>query len=300
MKMIFNSVCPLCSGCCWACASQLKHKIYVTRRHNTLCKEETSWLQCSCLRTGSMWRMEGLLSLILEDKSKTFIKDGRVEVCLVVGFLAPAHSILIRFRDGMVCKPNTGNSKSYVIPFTERGRANEAVMVWLFFLLPQEADRSLGDLSFPQWFHLARVVRLTADAPWPIMHCWSPFKVRDKRESLAVKRILMRGEIADLKGFLSALLFLDNNRVYHSPFIPLYRVRHCPLWRALKKLCSLLISLSWLVCQREGTVASAWPGAVFVRGVSGGQDRPCPWKWCQPCGFYILIKWRWEWRKEKK
>lgn len=118
-----------------------------------------------------MWRMEGLLSLILEDKSKTFIKDGRVEVCLVVGFLAPAHSILIRFRDGMVCKPNTGNSKSYVIPFTERGRANEAVMVWLFFLLPQEADRSLGDLSFPQWFHLARVVRLTADAPWPIMHC---------------------------------------------------------------------------------------------------------------------------------
>lgn len=97
-----------------------------------------------------MWRMDGLLALILEDKSKMFIKDGRVEAWLVVVFLAPAHSILIHFRGGMVCKHNTGDSKSCVIPFTKRGWVNEAVMLWLFFLLPQEAERSVGDLSFQQ------------------------------------------------------------------------------------------------------------------------------------------------------
>lgn len=86
-------------------------------------------------------------------------------------------------------------------------------------------SREGGRPSFPQCLQLARVVALAADAPRPIMHCWSPFKVRDKRESLAVKRILMRGEIAYLKGSLSTPLFPDsNNNVYRSSFIPLCRV----------------------------------------------------------------------------
>lgn len=62
-------------------------------------------------------RVEGLLTLILEDRSKNIIKDCRVEACLAVGFLAPAHSILIRLgiRDGMLSKPSMRDGKSYTL-----------------------------------------------------------------------------------------------------------------------------------------------------------------------------------------
>lgn len=63
----------------------------------------------------------------------------------------------------------------------------------------------------------------------------------------------MRGEIAYLKAFLSALLFLDNNSVYRSPFIPLYRVRRCPFRRAPEQAgSSLRCPPPPCVPQREG------------------------------------------------
>lgn len=73
-------------------------------------------------RTGSMQRVEGLLTLILEDISKNVIKDCRVETCLAVGLLAPAHSILIHFRDGMLSKPNRGDGNSYTLCQKRRGK----------------------------------------------------------------------------------------------------------------------------------------------------------------------------------
>lgn len=74
---------------------------------------------------------------------KRVIKDCGVETCSAVGILAPAHSILIRFRDGMPTKPHMGDGKSHA-PWQNR-QANEAVMLRFFFLLLQEADRALGE-----------------------------------------------------------------------------------------------------------------------------------------------------------
>lgn len=66
--------------------------------------------------------MEGLLTLIRKDKSQNLIKDCRVETCLAVRFLAPAHSSLISFRDGMLSKPNIGDGKSYILCQNKQGR----------------------------------------------------------------------------------------------------------------------------------------------------------------------------------
>lgn len=69
-----------------------------------------------------------------------------METCLAVGLLAPAHSILIRFRDGMPSKPHMGDGKPHAL-FQNR-QANEAVMPRLFFLLLHEADRALWEPPF--------------------------------------------------------------------------------------------------------------------------------------------------------
>lgn len=57
------------------------------------------------------------------------------------------------------------------IPFAKAGKANEAVMLCIFSFLLQEVAVPLGELSFLSAVVSAAVVRLTADAPWPIMHC---------------------------------------------------------------------------------------------------------------------------------
>lgn len=76
-------------------------------------------------RTANEQRVEGLLTLILQDRSKNVIEGCRVEACLAVGFLAPAHSILIPFRritDGMPSKPNISDGKSYTLCQNEQDK----------------------------------------------------------------------------------------------------------------------------------------------------------------------------------
>jgi len=67
-------------------------------------------------------RATGPLALVLEDIGKTVMKTCRVESCLAVGFLAPAHSILIIFKDGMLSKPNMGDGKSYTLSQYRQGK----------------------------------------------------------------------------------------------------------------------------------------------------------------------------------
>ena len=73
-------------------------------------------------RTGSVQKVGGLLTLMLEDISKNVIKDCRVETSLAAECLAPAHSILIRFRDGMLSKPDMGDGKSYTLCQNRQGK----------------------------------------------------------------------------------------------------------------------------------------------------------------------------------
>lgn len=82
------------------------------QKHSTLCKGETSCCRAAVGdRTAEEQGVEGLLTLILEDRSKNIIEVCG-EACLAVGLLAPAHS-LICFRDGMPSKPNIIDGKSY-------------------------------------------------------------------------------------------------------------------------------------------------------------------------------------------
>lgn len=125
--------------------------------------------------------------------------------------------------------------------------------------------------------------------------CWCPLadhallitiQVRDKGGSLAVRRVLMREEIAYFKGFLSVFLHLDNNRLVAALYPPVESgADHCEELRRNPAL--LLVRLlagacqPCQPCQPQGTcVASARPLSA-----------------CQPCGLETFTKWTWG-RKE--
>lgn len=88
MKLIFNSVCALT-------VLRVLLGIYQLVEAQDECDQKVLhilqgrnfWVAVQLFedRTGSMQRVEVLLTLILEDISKNVIKDCRVETCLAVG-----------------------------------------------------------------------------------------------------------------------------------------------------------------------------------------------------------------------
>lgn len=226
-------------------------------------------------RAASEQRVEGLLTLILEDRSKNIIEDCRVGACLAVGFLAPARSILIHFRwvrDEMPSKLDMSDGRSCTL--CQNGQNKWSCHDLPSLPSPPWGRKVLRDQPFLPAVVSAGVVTYRR-CPLASHALLITIQVRDKGGSLAVKRILMRGEIAYFKGFLSALLHPVNNRVISlllSPCIESDTVHYEECWRNPL----LFVHLSWLVPERT-------PGHLHGWGVSAGQHQPL--RGCQQCGF---------------